>query len=61
MSYGGYVCKPREAPKPSGPHYWYATKRGEKDTWFKCQCGLEKLGVDLYHQPVPEEKDLWPT
>jgi|3_EtaG_2_1085321.scaffolds.fasta_scaffold150979_2 hypothetical protein len=41
-------------------HHWYATKREEKDTWFRCQCGLEMIGADLYHEPVPEEKGIWP-
>ena len=60
MSHGYYISKPTKEVEPSGPHYWYATKRGKKDTLFRCQCGIVMLGADLYQQPAPEEKDLWP-
>ena len=47
-------------PRPPDTHYWYATKREAKDTTFRCQCGLEMQGIDLYGVPIPEEKNLWP-
>ena len=50
MSYGEYICKPHEVMEPSGPHHWYAYR----------QCGVTRSGEDLYNQPIPEEKDIWP-
>ena len=55
-----YIRKPTKEIQSSRPHYWYATKRGSTDTLFRCQCGLVMLGEDLYQQPVPEEKNVWP-
>ena len=60
MSYGEDICKPHEVMEPAGPHHWYAYRRDEDDTWFRCQCGVTRSGEDLYNQPVPEEKDIWP-